>query len=116
MNNKAKISLGIFFIVLMALSFYRLDYYITKPGGTYDVSDFLAVQQGDEDDEGAFYMTTVAMGRATPITYARSLSWHRCRIHTGGSSPHRTSRPCRPSAFLQGQVSDLLLETAYLYI
>lgn len=70
MNNKAKISLGIFFIVLMALSFYRLDYYITKPGGTYDVSDFLAVQQGDEDDEGAFYMTTVAMGRATPITYA----------------------------------------------
>ena len=70
MNNKAKISLGIFFIVLMALSFYRLDYYITKPGGTYDVSDFLAVQQGDEDDEGAFYMTTVAMGQATPITYA----------------------------------------------
>lgn len=54
----------------MALSFYRLDYYITKPGGTYDVSDFLAVQQGDEDDEGAFYMTTVAMGQATPITYA----------------------------------------------
>lgn len=70
MNNKAKISLGIFFIVLMALSFYRLDYYITKPGGTYDVSDFLAVQQGDADDEGAFYMTTVAMGQATPITYA----------------------------------------------
>ena len=70
MNNKAKISLGIFFIVLMALSFYQMDYYITKPGGTYDVSDFLAVQNGDEDDEGAFYMTTVAMGRATPITYA----------------------------------------------
>lgn len=69
MNNKAKISLGIFFIVLMVLSFYRLDYYITKPGGTYDVSDFLAVQQGDEDDEGTFYMTTVAMGQATPITY-----------------------------------------------
>lgn len=69
MNNKAKISLGIFFIVLMALSFYRMDYYITKPGGTYDVSDFLAVQNGDEDDKGSFYMTTVAMGRATPITY-----------------------------------------------
>ncbi|MEK4698762.1 SepM family pheromone-processing serine protease [Solibacillus sp. FSL R7-0668] len=70
MNNKAKISIGIFFIFLMILSFYRLDYYITKPGGTYDVSDFLAVQNGDVDDEGALYMTTVAMGRATPISYA----------------------------------------------
>lgn len=70
MGNKAKILLGLFFIVLMGLSFYRMDYYITKPGGTYNVGEFLAIQNGDEDDEGSFYMTTVAMGQATPITYA----------------------------------------------
>ena len=68
MGNKAKILLGLFFIVLMGLSFYRMDYYITKPGGTYNVGEFLAIQNGDEDDEGSFYMTTVAMGQATPIT------------------------------------------------
>lgn len=70
MNNKAKIAMGIVIILLFAVSFYQLDYYITKPGGTYDVSEFLAIQNGDEDDRGAFFMTTVAMGRATPLTYA----------------------------------------------
>ena len=70
MGNKGKIAFGLFLIILMGLSFYRLDYYITKPGGTYNVSEFLAIQNGDRDDEGSFYMTTVAMGQATPLTYA----------------------------------------------
>ncbi|MER1988985.1 MAG: PDZ domain-containing protein, partial [Solibacillus isronensis] len=70
MGNKGKIAFGLFLIILMGLSFYRLDYYITKPGGTYNVSEFLAIQNGDQDDEGSFYMTTVAMGQATPLTYA----------------------------------------------
>ena len=70
MSNKVKISLVVFFIILLGMSFYRLDYYITKPGGTYDVGEFLAIQNGDEDDEGSFYMTTVAMGRATLLSYA----------------------------------------------
>ncbi|MGN7477220.1 SepM family pheromone-processing serine protease [Solibacillus silvestris] len=70
MGNKAKVSLGLFFILIIGLSFYRLDYYITKPGGTYNVGEFLAIQNGDKDDQGSFYMTTVAMGQATPLTYA----------------------------------------------
>lgn len=40
-----------------------------KPGKAYNVSDFISIQNGDEDDEGSFYMTTVSMGRATPLTY-----------------------------------------------
>lgn len=70
MGNKAKYAFGIFFIIIMGLSFYRLDFYITKPGGTYNVSEFLAIQNGDQDDQGSFYMTTVAMGQATPLSYA----------------------------------------------
>lgn len=70
MGKKAKIFSVIIILFAMGLSFYRLDYYVTKPGGTYDVSDFIAIQNGDEDDEGSFHMTTVSMGRATPLTYA----------------------------------------------
>lgn len=61
--------LGIVFVVTCFLSFYPLDYYIMKPGQAYDVGDFISVQNGDEHDEGAFYMMTVSMGRATPVTY-----------------------------------------------
>lgn len=70
MGNKGKIAFGLFLVILMGLSFYRLDFYITKPGGTYNVGEFLAIQNGDQDDKGSFYMTTVAMGQATPLTYA----------------------------------------------
>lgn len=70
MSNKAKVLILLVFFIFFGLSFYRLDYYVTKPGGTYNVSEFIAIQNGDGDDEGAFFMTTVAMGRATPISYA----------------------------------------------
>ena len=55
------------------LAFFQLDYYIMKPGKAYDVSDFIAIQNGDEDDEGAFYMMTVSMARATPLTYMMAM-------------------------------------------
>lgn len=69
MNKLTKILLGLFVIIFAVLSFYRLDYYVTRPGGTYNIADFISVQNGDGDDVGTFNMTTVAMGRATPITY-----------------------------------------------
>lgn len=75
MKKITKILLGLFVIVFGVLSFYRLDYYVTKPGGTYNVADFISVQKGDEDDVGTFNMTTVSMGRATPITYALAHVW-----------------------------------------
>lgn len=55
------------------ISFYRMDYYIMRPGSAYDVSEFISVQNGDEDDEGSFNMMTVSMGRATPLTYGVAL-------------------------------------------
>ncbi len=69
MGNKVKIFFAVILLAVMGLSFYQLDYYVTKPGGTYNVGDIIDIQNGDEDDEGTFHMTTVAMGRATPITY-----------------------------------------------
>jgi Lon-like protease len=56
-------------LVLFFLSFYKLDYYIMKPGSSYDVSEFVTVENGDLDDEGTISLMTVAMGPATPLTY-----------------------------------------------
>lgn len=52
------------------LSFYRLDYYIMKPGSAYDVSEFVTVNGGDKDSDGTMSLMTVAMAEATPLTYA----------------------------------------------
>lgn len=59
----------IIFVMTCFLAFFQLDYYIMKPGKAYDVGDFITIQNGDEDDAGGFYMMTVSMGRATPLTY-----------------------------------------------
>jgi len=40
-----------------------------KPGSSYDVSEFVTVENGDLDDEGTISLMTVAMGPATPLTY-----------------------------------------------
>ncbi|WP_239585622.1 SepM family pheromone-processing serine protease [Lysinibacillus composti] len=60
----------ILIVVVFILSFYKLDYYIMKPGNAYDVSRFVSVQNGDQNDEGSFSLMTVSMATATPITYA----------------------------------------------
>jgi len=60
----------ILFIVVFFLSFYRLDYYIMKPGSAYDVSEFVTVHDGDKNHEGTMSLMTVAMAEATPLTYA----------------------------------------------
>ena len=57
------------FIIGAFLSIYKLDYYVMKPGGAYEVGQFITVQDGDEDDEGSFSLMTVSMYRATPVTY-----------------------------------------------
>lgn len=55
--------------ILYFLAFYKLDYYIMKPGSAYDVSEFVNVTDGDIDDVGEFSLMTVTMGPATPLTY-----------------------------------------------
>lgn len=69
MEVRAKTAMIVVVVITCFFAFFRLDYYILKPGKAYDVSDFISVQNGDEDDEGAFHMMTVSMGKATPLTY-----------------------------------------------
>ncbi|WP_404427968.1 SepM family pheromone-processing serine protease [Ureibacillus chungkukjangi] len=72
MLKKSLVSIIILFIVVFFLSFYRLDYYIMKPGSAYDVSQFVTVEDGEKDHEGTMSLMTVAMAEATPLTYAIS--------------------------------------------
>ena len=70
--KKSLVSIIILFIAVFFLSFYRLDYYIMKPGSAYDVSQFVTVEDGDKNHEGTMSLMTVAMAEATPLTYAVS--------------------------------------------
>ncbi|RHW40178.1 PDZ domain-containing protein [Lysinibacillus yapensis] len=40
-----------------------------KPGGAYDVSEFVTVENRDKDHAGTMSLMTVAMAPATPLTY-----------------------------------------------
>lgn len=61
------------FVIVMALvvflSSYRLDSYITRPGGAYELSPLVEVAGGDEDDAGSLSLMTVSMLTATPALY-----------------------------------------------
>lgn len=61
------------FVVIMALvvffSSYRLDAYVTKPGGAYELAPLVEVVGGDEDDQGTLSLMTVSMLTATPALY-----------------------------------------------
>lgn len=58
-----------FMLVLIGFLFYPLDYYIYKPGNTYNTADFVTVDRADRDDEGSFNLTTVAVMKGTPLSY-----------------------------------------------
>ncbi|WP_246027564.1 SepM family pheromone-processing serine protease [Lysinibacillus antri] len=51
------------------LAFYKLDYYVMKPGSAYAVNQFVTVENGDQNDEGSLSLMTVSMAPATPLTY-----------------------------------------------
>ncbi|MFC7685524.1 SepM family pheromone-processing serine protease [Ureibacillus sp. GCM10028918] len=70
--KKSLLYMIILFVIVFFLSFYRLDYYIMKPGSAYDVSEFVTVEDGDKNHEGTMSLMTVAMAQATPLTYAVS--------------------------------------------
>jgi len=69
---KKIISFIVLIIFIFIFCFYRLDYYVMKPGSAYDVSKFVNVLDGDTDDQGTFSLMTVAMFQATPLTYILS--------------------------------------------
>lgn len=61
------------FVIVMALvvfvSSYRLDAYITRPGGAYELSPLVEVVDGDDNDAGSLSLMTVSMLTATPALY-----------------------------------------------
>lgn len=48
---------------------YPLDSYVSQPGGAYELSPLVKVENGDEDDQGTFSLMTISVGKATPATY-----------------------------------------------
>ncbi|WP_422123614.1 SepM family pheromone-processing serine protease [Planococcus sp. X10-3] len=67
----------IFYLVLIGIvvfvTFYRMDSYITRPGNAYELSPLVEVVDGDEDDEGSFSLMTISMLNATPALYLYAL-------------------------------------------
>lgn len=61
------------FIVLALFLFYPLDYYISKPGGAYELSPIVEVENQDVDDEGELRLLTIALSKATPATFLYQL-------------------------------------------
>ncbi|AUD14177.1 peptidase [Planococcus sp. MB-3u-03] len=61
------------FVLVMALvvfvSSYRLDAYISRPGDAYELSPLVEVEGRDEDDAGTLSLMTVTMFNATPALY-----------------------------------------------
>lgn len=62
-----------FFVLVMALvvfvSSYRLDAYISRPGDAYELSPLVEVEGRDEGDAGTLSLMTVTMFNATPALY-----------------------------------------------
>ena len=57
-------------VIVLALGFYPMESYISKPGGAYELDPFVEVEGGDEDDIGSLSLLTIALAKATPLTYA----------------------------------------------
>lgn len=63
-----------FFIILLALflflvSFYSLPYYVSKPGMAKELEPIIDVENGYDEEEGSFMLTTIRMGKANIYSY-----------------------------------------------
>lgn len=56
-------------VLVASLAFYPMESYISKPGGAYELSPFVEVEGGDQDDEGKMSLLTISLAKATPLTY-----------------------------------------------
>ena len=70
-NGKFSIFIAIVVCVILGgvLLLYPLDMYVMRPGNAYNVSEYVTVQGGDEDDEGSFSLMTVTLSKASPLMY-----------------------------------------------
>lgn len=55
-------------VIAMAVN-YPLPYYVTRPGSAVELGAMIEVEGGEKNREGAFMLTTVRMGQATPFWY-----------------------------------------------
>ncbi len=69
MKNKRIVIFVIAMALVVFLSTYQLDAYVTRPGAAYELSPLVEVVGGDEDDEGTLSLMTVSMLTATPALY-----------------------------------------------
>lgn len=72
LNNIKRIALTAVLLIFAAAALLPLDMYIQKPGGAYELSPLVEVKGGDLDDEGSLSLMTIALSKATPLTYAFS--------------------------------------------
>lgn len=70
-NSKFSLFIAIIVSVVLAgvLLLYPLDVYVMRPGNAYNVSEYVTVQGGDEDDKGSFSLMTVSLSKASPLMY-----------------------------------------------
>lgn len=84
------------FIVIAAIAVlgfvYPLPYYIMQPGGAYELSQFVEVENAKLDSEGTMSLMTVSMSKATPFTYAGAKLSSRKELlpETQVRSPHES--------------------------
>ncbi|MEK6190530.1 MAG: PDZ domain-containing protein [Carnobacterium alterfunditum] len=73
MNNKERKNRKSLFIVLivfiLAGMFMPIPYYIEGPGSAVHLNELVEVNNEKDQEEGHFMLTTVAIRRATPLTY-----------------------------------------------
>ena len=70
-NGKFSTFIAVVLSLVLAgvLLLYPLDVYVMRPGNAYDVSQYVKIQGGDEDDEGSFSLMTVSLSKASPLMY-----------------------------------------------
>ncbi len=57
----------VLFVLLGLFVFYPVNYFIIQPGVATDLSQIVSVENGDDDDQGAFLLTAVSTQRASTL-------------------------------------------------
>ena len=61
------------FVVIYLFVIQPIPFYIEKPGSAFGLDDMVAIDGEISDDPGEFYITTVAIQQATPLTAFTSI-------------------------------------------
>lgn len=59
-------------LLIIALYFIKLPFFYTEPGDALELSSFVEIEEGYEDAEGSFMLTTISMARANSYLYVWS--------------------------------------------